>query len=251
MTKQHKTGYSNRSGDGVYIAMPNLRGTVTLWVIMGCVGVYVTLALLNLLGAWSKQASYSWLGLSRIGLSHGMVWQIVTSPLLHFSVPHLVFNMLVLAFLGVSVEQRLGWWGYVVFSLICALVGSAGFLLLGHGRTIGAGYSGVIYGVMAACAIFWPERIIYIFYFFPMKMKWAMSLMALTALFLTIESSDNAIAHAAHLGGAVAGFVYIKFWQQQETRKRSITIAEQEVSRPPSKSRKRKSVPAIYVPDEL
>ena len=251
MTKQHKTGYPNRSGDGIYITMPNLRGTVTFWVIMVCVGGYVGLALLNLLGVWSKQASYSWLGLSRIGLSHGMVWQIVTSPLLHFNVLHLVFNILVLAFLGVAVEQRLGRWGYVMFSLICALAGSAGFLLLSHDRTIGAGYSGVIYGVMAACAVFWPERIIYMFFFFPMKMKWAMSLMALTALFMTIESSDDAIAHAAHLGGAVAGFVYIKFWLQQDARKRSIAIAEQEVSRPPSKSRKKKHVPAIHVPDEL
>ena len=251
MSKQHRPGRFDGGGNGVVIAMPNLRGTVTLWVIIGCAGVYVGLVLLNLLGVWSKQESYSWLGLSRMGLSRGMAWQIVTSPLLHFGVPHLVFNMLVLAFLGVDVEQRLGRWGYVAFSVICALAGSAGFLLLGHARSIGAGYSGVIYGVMVASAVFWPDRIIRVFYFFPMQMKWAMLLMALMALFLTIEPGGDAVAHAAHLGGAVAGVVYIKLRQQQEKHKRAIAITEQEAPRPPSKSRKIKQTPAIRVPDEL
>jgi membrane associated rhomboid family serine protease len=251
MIKHDRPGRGSRNGNGVLIAMPNLRGTVTLWVIVTCVGVYVGLALLNLLGIWPKQLSCSWLGLSRTGLSHGMVWQMVTSLFLHFNVPHLFFNMLVLAFLGVDVEQRLGQRGYVVFSLACGLAGSAGFLLLGHAQTIGAGYSGVIYGVMAACAVFWPDRIICMFYFFPMKMKWAMLLMALTALFLTIEPGDDAIAHAAHLGGALAGFVYVKCWPQREMRKQVVTVAEQEASRPLVKDRKRKQIPTIRVPDEL
>lgn len=251
MAKQHKNIYSNRPGDGIYIAMPNLQGTVTLWVIIGCVGIYVTLALLNLLEVWSKQASNFCLGLSWIGLLNGMVWQIVTSPLLHLNVLHLVFNMLVLAFLGVGVEQRMGRLDYVVFSFTCALAGSAGFLMLSHIQTIGAGYSGVVFGVITACAIFWPDRIIRVFYFFPMKMKWAILLMALTELFLTIESSEDAIAHTAHLGGAVVGFVYIKFWLYQETRKQSIDVTEQKVSWPSSKNRKKKKIPAIRVPDEL
>jgi membrane associated rhomboid family serine protease len=82
-----------------------------------------------------------------------------------------------------------------------------------------------------------------------MKMKWAMLLMALTAMFLTIEPGNDAVAHAAHLGGAAAGFVYIKLWQQQQTRKQA--IVEQEVSRLPLKSRKKRQIPAIRIPDEL
>ncbi len=233
------------------IAMPNLRGTVTLWVIIGCVATYVGLALLNLLGIWPRGMSYPVLGLSWVGLSRGMIWQVVTSPVLHFGVSHLLFNMLALAFLGGSLEQRLGRRGYVVFSLACALAGSAGFLLWGSPRAIGAGYSGVVYGVMAACAVFWPDRIIQVFYFFPMKMKWAMLLMALTALFLTVEPGGDAIAHAAHLGGAAMGFVYIKLWQQQERRRRAGAVTTREVFQPSLVSRKRKQTPPIRVPDEL
>lgn len=232
-------------------AVPGLRGTVTLWVIVMCVGTYVALALPNLLGIWPLGASHSVLGLSRTGLTRGMAWQVVTSPFLHFGVPHLLFNMLALAFLGIDVERRLGGRGYLVFSLACALAGSAGFLLLGSAGAIGVGYSGVIYGVMAACVVFWPNRIIHLFYFFPMKMKWAMLLMALTALFLTIEPGGDAVAHAAHLGGAVGGFICIKLWQRRRMRKRPVAIAQREVLRPPMKGRKGSRIPPISVPDEL
>jgi membrane associated rhomboid family serine protease len=246
--------YPERSGGcggALSIAIPNLRGTVTLWVMAACVATYVGLALLNVLGVWPRWASYSMLGLSREQLSLGMVWQAVTSPFLHFSVSHLLFNMLALAFLGARVERRLGKRGYVVLSLACALAGSAGFLLLGSARAIGAGYSSVIYGVMVACAVFWPDRIIYVFYFFPMKMKWAMLLMALTLVFLNVEPSTDAVAHAAHLGGAVAGFIYIKLWHQQQKRRPSVAVADRQVSRPRRRSRKRKQTPPIRVPDEL
>lgn len=243
--------YSERPGDFMCIPKPTLQGTVTFWVIIGCVGIYVTLFFLNLLGVWSKQASYYCLGLSWKGLLDGMVWQIVTSTLLHFNVPHLVFNMLILAFLGADVEQRMGKLDYIVFSFLCSLAGSVGFMLVGYNQAIGAGYSGVAFGVMTACAIFWPDRVIRVFFFFPMKMIWAMLLMALMELFLTIESSDDAIGHSAHLGGAVVGYIYIKFWLYQVTRKQSIDLAGHEEFSPSSKNQKKKKIPAIRVPDEL
>jgi membrane associated rhomboid family serine protease len=235
----------------VSIAIPRLQGTVTFWVMAACVGVYVALALLNLLGVWSRQSSYSWLGLSWAALSRGMLWQLFTAPLLHLNVQHLVFNMLVLAFLGIGVERQLGRWQYVTFSIFCALAGSAGFLLLDHGRTIGAGYSGVIYGVMAACAIFWPHRTIRMFYVFPMKMKWAMLVMVLMSLFLAAEPGADAVAHAAHLAGAAAAFVYIKIWQRHRVRRQSIPVVVRERHRRGVKPQGRDRAPVIRVPDEL
>ncbi len=247
MAKLNKI-FQRRVGEAPSV-IAKLKGTVTLWIIIGCVVIYIGMALLNLFGVWSRQASYSWLGLSWVGLSKGMLWQLITSPLVHFSIPHLVFNMLVLAYFGVDVEKRLGLLGYVFFSVICALAGSAGFLLLGDSLTIGAGYSGVIYGVMVACAVFWPDRVICAFHFFPMKMKWAMLLMAGMALFLTIEPGRDSIAHAAHLGGAAAGFVFVKLWKQRESLKQdSVETGEQMGRQIPNDHKK---IPAIRVPDEL
>lgn len=68
----------------------------------------------------------------------------------------------------------------------------------------------VTFLVMAACAIFWPNRTICMFYLFPMKMKWAVLVMALMSLFLAVEPGADAVAHAAHLAGAAAAFVYVR-----------------------------------------
>ena len=132
------SGYSppqpqGRFGGGdrhISIGMPDLRRSVTLWIIGLCVGVYITQALLNQLGLVSFEMSYSVLGLSRAGLSRGWLWQLVTTPFIHFNVSHLTFNMLALAFLGVDIERRLGRVRYVVFSCLCALAGAVGFLVL-------------------------------------------------------------------------------------------------------------------------
>lgn len=255
MNKQETERYDQQQhGTHVMsIAMPNLQGTVTLWIIIACVALFVIQALLNLLGIWLYQASYSILGLSRNGLAHGMIWQVLTSPFLHFGLQHLLFNMLSLAFFGGGVEQYLGRGKYIVFSLICALTGSIGFLLFGTATSIGAGYSGVIYGILAASAVLWPNRIIRLFWFFPIKLKWAMLIFGLMLLFLTVQPGKDAIAQSAHLGGAVAGLIYITIWKHWHTQQKqniSDNIRASQPSDTKQKMRKSRST-TIRVPDEL
>ena len=159
--------------------------------------------------------------------------------------------MLALMFLGGDIERRLGRGAYLFFSMICLLGGSVGFLLLGSADAIGAGYSGVIYGLMAACAVLWPDRVIYIFYMFPMKMKWAMLLLALTALFLTIEPGDNAIAHAAHVGGALGGFLFIKLWLPERRLKQNAKLAGDTSPTDHTTKRKTRRSLTVRVPKQL
>lgn len=232
-------------GGAVSIAFPNLRGTLTLRVLFACVALYVAQALLALLGIWSREGSYSLLGLSRAGLLRGMLWQPVTSPFLHFGIMHLLFNMLALAFLGVDVERRLGKGRYLLFSAACALGGSAGFLLLGTPRAIAVGYSGVIFGIMAATAVFWPNRMILMFYFFPMKMKWAMALMMVAAIFLMADPGGAGVAHAAHLGGAVVGLALVWAWKNRGP------AMPRKPSPPKAPGDRRKRQPGPSVPDQL
>jgi len=255
MNKQETKRYDQQQhGTHVMsIVMPNLQGTATLWIIIACVALFVIKTLLNLLGIWLYQASYSVLGLSRNGLAHGMIWQVLTSPFLHFGIQHLVFNMLSLAFFGGDVEQYLGRGKYIVFSLICALTGSIGFLLFGTATSIGAGYSGVIYGLLAASAVLWPNRTIRMFWLFPIKMKWAMLIFGLMLLFLTVQPGKDAIAQSAHLGGAVAGLIYITIWKHWHTQQKqniSDNIQASQTSDTKQKRRKNESA-TIRVPDEL
>ena len=90
-----------------------------------------------------------------------------------------------------------------------------GSLLLMRGANqILLGYSGVIFGVLVAQALFFPNSVIVIFYFFPMKMKHAAILLGAVALYLTIMNEGRGAAHAAHLFGAAAAFVYLRGYRQ-------------------------------------
>ena len=83
---------------------------------------------------------------------------------------HLVFNMLALWMLGPSVEKAIGMRRYVVFSVLCAVASMAGFLLLNRDPAgVVMGYSGVIFGILAAQAILFPNSRIAMFAFFPLS----------------------------------------------------------------------------------
>ncbi|HPO14081.1 MAG TPA: rhomboid family intramembrane serine protease [Candidatus Hydrogenedentes bacterium] len=229
-------------GRHISLTMPDLRGTITLWIMGICGGVYVVQMLLDQAGLVSAGTSTLVLGLSRVGLSKGWIWQLVTSPFLHSNVAHLVFNMVTLAFLGVDIERWLGRKRYIVFSCCCALAGSAGFLALTGPRAVGVGYSGVLYGILVAAAMLYPNRTILIFWLFPMKMKWAMALLGLMALFAALEPNQNGIGHAAHLFGAVAGYAFIKFMSRPRARRN-----------PPSdvNALLKKKLPKLKIPKKL
>src|SRR5688572_2620766 len=71
------------------------------------------------------------------------------------------------------------------------------------------GASGAIAGVVIAFAMLFPNRMILLFFFIPMKAKWAALLFVVMDLYLGLDGSDN-IAHFAHLGGAITGFILVK-----------------------------------------
>jgi membrane associated rhomboid family serine protease len=80
--------------------------------------------------------------------------------------------------------------------------------------TIGA--SGAIYGLLLAYGMFFPNNTIFIYFLFPIKAKYFVTLLAVIELYMGISNNpgDN-VAHFAHLGGALAGFITIKYWQRK------------------------------------
>lgn len=79
--------------------------------------------------------------------------------------------------------------------------------------TVGA--SGAVYGVLFAFGYLFPNTLLYLYFFVPIKAKWAITALVLMELVAGIQNSagDN-IAHFAHLGGMLFAFILLKFWNQ-------------------------------------
>ena len=72
------------------------------------------------------------------------------------------------------------------------------------------GASAACYGIMLAFALAWPNQTVYIWALFPVKVKWMVGFLVALSFVSAIGPSRDGIAHLAHLGGAVAGFLMVK-----------------------------------------
>ena len=86
-------------------------------------------------------------------------------------------------------------------------------------NTTVVGASGAIYGLLLAFGMTFPEAIIYLYFLFPIKAKWFVIGFGALELFSGIRNSatDN-VAHFAHLGGMLFGYILIKYWQKKQFR---------------------------------
>lgn len=148
-----------------------------------------------------------------IGSSPFYPWQYFTYLFIHASFGHIFFNMLALWMFGMELEQTWGSKRFLIFYLVCGigagLIHSAVTMAMGNeAPTIGA--SGAIMGVMVAFAMLFPDRIIYIQLFLPLKAKYAVMLFIGIDLFFGFGggAGDN-VARFAHLGGALVGFIMV------------------------------------------
>lgn len=137
-------------------------------------------------------------------------WGIFTYMFVHGSFGHLFMNMLVLFFFGPPLESRWGGKEFLRFWVVAALGGVVlQFAFAGGGPGM-VGASAACYGIMLAFAMNWPDAPIYIWGIFPVKAKWLVGIMAVAVLLSSFGGAGGGIAHFAHLGGLVAGFIYLK-----------------------------------------
>jgi membrane associated rhomboid family serine protease len=100
---------------------------------------------------------------------------------------------------------------YIFFTLVCGFCSMLGFLLLSRNpNAMVMGYSGIIFAIFVAQASYFPENRILMFYFFPIKMKFAVFIFAAVELYLTVSPEQDGIANSAHLFGALAGWGFLK-----------------------------------------
>ena len=153
-------------------------------------------------------------------------WGAVTYMFLHGGLWHLALNMLVLFFFGPPLEGKWGSTEFIKFYLVCGLGGVALSFLFQDAAIIGA--SAAVYGVMLAFAMNWPDSPIYIWGVFPVKAKWLVGFLFVVSLMEATGGSGGNIAHFAHLGGLVTGFLYLRSdWRpgtNRRTRKAKVRI---------------------------
>jgi len=156
------------------------------------------------------------------------VWRFVTFQFLHANLSHLLFNMIGLWFFGPIVEDFLGSRKrFLAYYLICGIFGAIlylilnliGFLLPGvrlpgvlidsiYTPLIGA--SAGVFGVLMACARVAGNATMLVMFVLPLKVRTGAYIMFLAALINLLAGGSNAGGDAAHVGGAIAGFFFIR-----------------------------------------
>jgi len=146
-------------------------------------------------------------------LHQGKVWQLFTYQFLHADPMHLLYNMLGLFFFGRAMEWHWGSHRFLTVYLISGLAGGIVTWLASLNSVVPTlGASGAVLGVLVAFGLTFPDAIIFINFFIPMKAKWLVIIYAALNIFGTIGGRGG-ISYTAHLGGMAAGFLA---WRWEE-----------------------------------
>ncbi|MFZ4261906.1 rhomboid family intramembrane serine protease [Sphingobacterium sp. HJSM2_6] len=180
-------------------------------------------------------------------------WQVITYMFMHGDLWHIFFNMFALVMFGAIIERVLGSKRFLNFYLICGL----GALVLQFGvqaievyqlsgsirpiheygdlnsslpqitninylediyKTPLVGASGAIYGLLLAFAYLFPNmEMMLIFFPVPVKAKYFIPVLIVIEIFLGFSNSGSSIAHLAHVGGALFGYILLKVWKIRRT----------------------------------
>ncbi|MDR7133970.1 membrane associated rhomboid family serine protease [Lysobacter niastensis] len=150
-------------------------------------------------------------------------WQVVTYGFMHGGWPHLLFNMLTLAMFGAPLEHVWGQRRYFTYYLVC-LVGAAVCQLAVGAWTVSqggeayptVGASGGIFGLLLAYGMLFPnQRVMLLIPPIPMKARTLVIVYGAIELLLGITNVMPGVAHFAHLGGMLFGWLLIRYWRGQ------------------------------------
>ena len=195
-------------------------------------GVVKNLILINVVVFIAAQIfpQYSWMGaMFEPGTKEFMPHQIVTHMFMHGGVSHIAFNMLSLYFLGPIVEQTIGekkflllyfisgFGAIAIYALVWyfpVLAGMSAFPVQSMFPVLGA--SGAVYGVVIGMAYLYPDlELQLLFPPIPIKAKYMAIGLIVLGLYLGMSGRQSGVAHAAHLGGALFGFLTLYFWNHK------------------------------------
>lgn len=149
-------------------------------------------------------------------------WQIITHMFAHADMTHIFFNMFNLWMFGRILANMWGTQRFLFFYFTCGLVAFVahqGYLFYQLGPnpidSVMLGASGAVYGVLVAFATLFPNtRLMLLFPPIPIKAKYLIFGFLALDLVFGFTGRSTGVAHFAHVGGAVAGFLLVKYWQK-------------------------------------
>ena len=200
--------------DRDYMRQPSFRTSLTVTQrLMIVLGAVFALQCINAVYLQTRAESY--LALTTDGLRSGFVWQLFTFQFLHGGLFHLLMNLMGLWFLGSWVERVLGTQRYLFFFALCGvggglLQGSLMLLFPGHYGSLLYGASAGTSGMLALFAVLEAESELRWNFVIPIRAKHLLWLEAGISLFFTVVPANQGVAHAAHLGGILAGLAFAR-----------------------------------------
>lgn len=210
--------YSNRGGNFLS-AIPQ----VTRFLLVTNVAMFLIQLLLDLTSPHLGNALRYYTYLFPIHSQHFEAYQLITHMFMHGGFMHLFLNMFGLYMFGRVLENVIGSQKFFMLYFLSGL-GAAGlqlliFYLQGNAVPM-LGASGAVYGVVAAFAFLFPNTELMIIPIpIPIKAKYLVPGFLLLGIFMGISNrpGDN-VAHFAHLGGAIIGFIFTLFWKKNQFR---------------------------------
>ena len=147
------------------------------------------------------------------------LWQPLTYMFLHDGFFHILFNMLALWMFGVELERMWGSRFFTKYYFACGVGAAVTTMAVSFAPlpfadqiysalTIGA--SGAVYGVLLAYALYFPNRPIYMYMVFPIPAKYFVMIIGAISLLSSMGGAGGGVAHMTHLGGLVAGYLFLK-----------------------------------------
>ena len=148
-------------------------------------------------------------------------WQIITHMFMHGGFWHILFNMYTLFIFGMVVERTIGTKKFLVYYFLCGLGAAA--LHLGVQSLTGTslyvptlGASGAVYGVLLAYAYLFPDnKLTLLFPPVTLSAKWMVLIFLAIELLTGITGTAEGVAHFAHLGGALMGWLLMIWWRKR------------------------------------
>jgi membrane associated rhomboid family serine protease len=140
------------------------------------------------------------------------LWQLFTYLFIHGGLLHIFFNMFVLWMFGKDLEHEWGTYEFLFFYFICG-VGSGLITVLFSANSIIpiVGASGAIYGLLVAYGYMYPDRLVYLYGLFPIRVKYMVLALGIMATFAFIFSKQSNVSHITHVAGMIIGISVLLF----------------------------------------
>jgi membrane associated rhomboid family serine protease len=151
----------------------------------------------------------------------GWLWQAVTYIFLHADIWHFIFNSFMIWMLGRIVEPAMGSRKFLLYFLGCG----AAAALLTAAWTPGSpvpviGASGAVYGLLGAFAFLYPAAQVYLYFLFPVSARTMAILLGILEFVMTLSRTGSRISSITHLGGLVAGLLWL--WAERRRGERPV-----------------------------